>query len=208
MWGASCWTSCAPYQETLFKTSGKWHKCAEHVRGNGAGWKLGCTSVPISEFFYLKQMVIAHVWQCLHPTSMAISAGHHCHLVILQVTGATPADGHSLWVQRIIEYFFLWNSMGIKHETYAGENITFRRSLQTFQSRGRLGGELQVKERIRSGWLGMWREKEECRKGSREGKAGKLQHSDKFSSESKLQGEGRIFLPQTSELSEILPCCE
>lgn len=51
----------------------------------------------------------------------------------------------------------------------------------------------------------MGREEEECSKGGREEKAGKLQCSDKFSSESKLWGEGRFFLPQTSELSEILP---
>lgn len=42
--------------------------------------------------------------------------------------------------------------------------------LESWQARE---GELQVKERIRSGWLGMGREKEECNEGGREGKAGK-----------------------------------
>lgn len=42
--------------------------------------------------------------------------------------------------------------------------------LESWQARE---GELQVKERIRSGWLGVGSEKEECNEGGREGKAGK-----------------------------------
>lgn len=112
------------------------------------------------------------------------------------------ADGHSLWGQGVTEHFSPWRIK--KNPTRRSCHLQPRPPdiLEPWQARE---GELQVKERIRSGWLGMGREKEECNEGGREGKAGKWQHSDKFSSESKLQGEGRRFLPQTSELSEILP---
>lgn len=112
---------------------------------------------------------------CLHPASHEqASSGHRCCLFI---SGATkPAFNICVWRQalRAKDYRAFLAIVQPRNKRNNRRNYHLQPwpldILERWKARE---GELQVKERIRSGYLGMGREKEECGEGGREGKAGK-----------------------------------
>lgn len=101
-------------------------------------------------------------------------SGHHCCLFILEATEST----FNICVRRqnlqAKDYRAFLAMVQPRNKRSNRRNYHLQPRppdiLELWKARE---GELQVKERIRSGCLGMGREKEECGEGGREGKAGK-----------------------------------